>query len=131
MRRLAAALAVLALAGCGGDGGEGAVGDVELRVTVYPNGVAGDSTTWTLECNPVGGDHPDREAACAHLAALEDPFAKIKPVPRCDEIPGASPEVALIEGSFRGREVEETFDRSSGCVFERWDRLGPVFPTGF
>ena len=132
MRVLFVILAALALAGCGGGGGEGeGEGKIDLRVTVYPNGVAGDSTTWTLQCEPTGGDHPDRDRACAQLAALDDPFAKLEPTPRCDEIPGTSPEVALIEGSFRGREVEEKFDRSSGCAFERWDRLGPVFPTGF
>ena len=125
-------VAALALAGCGGgDEGEDGGGAIDLRVTVYPNGVSGDSTTWTLQCEPTGGDHPDRDAACARLEALDDPFGKIKPVPRCDEIPGASPEVAVIEGSFRGRTIDERFDRSSGCVFERWDRLGPVFPTGF
>jgi hypothetical protein len=132
MRLLLVAVAAVALAGCGGDGdGDGGGSAVDLRVTVYPNGVTGDSTTWTLECGPVGGDHPDPEAACARLAALDDPFAKLKPTPRCDEIPGTSPEVALIEGRFHGREIDETFDRSSGCMFERWDRLGPVFPTGF
>ncbi len=133
MRLLCLGLAALVLAGCGG-GGDGAGGgesEIDLRVTVYPNGVAGDSTMWTLQCDPVGGDHPDRDAACARLAALDDPFGKVKHVPRCDEIPGATPEVALIEGDFLGRMVEERFDRSSGCVFERWDRLGPVFPTGF
>jgi hypothetical protein len=132
VRLLVVALAALALAGCGGgDGGEEGGGKIDLRVTVYPNGMGGDSTTWTLQCEPTGGDHPDRDAACARLAALDDPFGKIKPVPRCNEIPGASPEIAMIEGSFRGRMVDERFDRSSGCVFERWDRLGPVFPTGF
>ncbi len=132
MRALVAILAVVALAGCGGgDGDEGGSGAVDLRVTVYPNGTLGDSTTWTLQCEPVGGDHPDAEAACARLEALPDPFGKVKPVPRCDEIPGATPEVATIEGTFRGRAIKERFDRSSGCVFERWDRLGPVFPTGF
>ena len=132
MRLLCLGLAALVLAGCGGgDGAGGGESEIDLRVTVYPNGFAGDSTTWTLQCVPVGGDHPDRDAACARLAALDDPFGKVKHVPRCDEIPGATPEVALIEGDFHGRMVEERFDRSSGCVFERWDRLGPVFPTGF
>ncbi len=132
MRLLCLGLVALVLAGCGGgDGAGGGKSEIDLRVTFYPNGVAGDSTTWTLQCVPVGGDHPDRDAACARLAALDDPFGKVKHVPRCDEIPGATPEVALIVGDFHGRLVEERFDRSSGCVFERWDRLGPVFPTGF
>ena len=132
MRLLVVALVALALAGCGGGGdGDDGGGKIDLRVTVYPNGLGGDSTTWTLQCEPTGGDHPDRDAACARLAALDDPFGKIKPVPRCDEIPGTGPEIAVIEGSFRGRTIDERFDRSSGCVFERWDRLGPVFPTGF
>ena len=48
--------ATLALAGCGGgDSGDEGGGAIDLRVTVYPNGVTGDSTTWTLQCEPTGG----------------------------------------------------------------------------
>lgn len=131
---MALALAVTLLAGCGGGGGssDGAGSHkADLKVTVWPNGLGGDDVSWQLQCDPVGGDHPDAEAACATLAALKAPFAKVKPTPRCDEIPGATPEVARVEGTYRGKTVDEMFDRSSGCVFERWDRLGPVFPTGF
>lgn len=125
------ALAALALAGCGGgDAAEESGGAIDLRVTVYPNGAAGDSSTWTLQCEPTGGDHPDPDAACAQLTALENPFGDVKPTPRCDEIPGASDEVAIVEGMFRGREIDERFDRSSGCVFERWNRHDEVFATG-
>jgi len=135
--RIALALAVVLLGGCGGgDGGGGeaaetTVHEVDVVVTVWPNGLGGDEASWVLQCDPLGGDHPDGEAACATFAALNDPFGKVKPVPRCNEIPGATPEVARIRGTFRGRQVTEMFDRSNGCVFERWDRLGPVFPTGF
>jgi hypothetical protein len=132
--RIAVALAVVVLAGCGGGdgaGGEPVEHEVDLTVTVWPNGIGGDETTWVLQCLPEGGDHPDIEGACATLASLDDPFGTPKPVARCEEIPGATPEEARIKGTYLGRRVDEMFDRSSGCVFERWDRLGTVFQTGF
>lgn len=136
MRLVPLALVAFVLAGCGG-GGDGEAADdpgsreAELTVTVWPNGLGGDDASWTLECEPAGGDHPDPDAACAALASLDDPFAKPKPVPRCDEIPGATPDVARIEGTYRGQEINEIFDRANGCSFERWDRLVPVFQSGF
>jgi hypothetical protein len=138
MTRVATSAAVLALvlaaAGCGGGGGaseDDVSHKADLTVTVWPNGLGGDEVSWRLECDPVGGDHPDGEAACATLDSLKDPFGNPKPTPRCDEIPGATPDVARIEGTFRGKQVDAMFDRANGCHFERWDRLGPVFPTGF
>ena len=91
----------------------------------------GDSITWTLRCEPTGGDHPDAAAACAALTAAQDPFVKLPPPPRCKETPGSSPEVALLEGDFRGRKVRSMFERSNACVAGRWDRIAPVFDTGF
>ena len=127
-----AALAALALTGCGGsEGGENANAKIDLTLTLWPTGVNGDSIVWHLHCEPTGGDNPDPEAACAALATAKDPFGPLKPPPRCKEIPGSSPEVALLEGTFRGRKVRSTFDRSSACVAGRWDRIAPVFPTGF
>ena len=137
MRRAAAALAALAVAvlvpaGCGGsaseDGGNSAI---DLKLTLWPDGASGDSISWRLRCEPTGGDHPDAEAACAALTAVEDPFGKVKPPKRCSEIPGSSPEVATLEGDFRGRKVRSSFERANACVSGRWDRIAPVFPTGF
>ncbi|HUQ23944.1 MAG TPA: SSI family serine proteinase inhibitor [Gaiellaceae bacterium] len=126
-----AALAALALAGCGGSGSDqGGEAQIDLKLTLWPTGTNGDSITWTLRCEPIGGDHPDAAAACAALTAVPDPFAKLPPPPRCKEIPGSSPEVALLEGEFRGRKVRSRFDRSSACVAGRWDRIAPVFDTG-
>jgi hypothetical protein len=126
------ALAALALVGCGGSGGDDA-GDskIDLKLTLWPTGTDGDSISWTLRCEPTGGDHPDAAAACAALTAVKDPFGKPPPPPRCKEIPGSSPEVALLEGDFRGRKVRSMFERSSACVAGRWDRIAPVFDTGF
>ena len=132
MRRAAAALLLLALlAGCGGSGESSGDAAIDLKLTLWPSGVNGDSVAWRLQCEPTGGDHPDPVAACAALASVEDPFGKLPPPPRGKESPGSSPEVALLEGTFRGRTVRSTFERSSACVAGRWDRIAPVFPTGF
>jgi hypothetical protein len=127
------ALITLVLAGCGGSGaGGGANADsaIDLKLTLWPNGETGDSITWTLRCDPPGGDHPDAEAACAALAAVADPFGPVAPPDRCAEIPGGEEAVAVLEGDYRGRKVDSRFTRADACVSGRWDRIAPVFPTG-
>ena len=130
---LTALITLLLLAGCGGDGGgEDAAGDaaIDVKVTLWPNGEAGDSITWTLLCQPTGGDHPDPEAACAALTAVADPFGPAVPPKRCGEIPGGEEGIAVIEGDYRGRTVRSRFSHENACVSGRWDRIAPVFPTG-
>jgi hypothetical protein len=133
VRHAAAALVVLAaLAGCGGSGdGDGGDARIDLELTLWPTGRNGDSISWTLRCEPSGGDHPDAPSACAALTAANDPFGELPAPPRCEEIPGSSSEVALLEGTFHGRQVSATFERSNACVAGRWDRIAPVFDTGF
>ena len=128
-----AALLVLVLAGCGGGESEGTDDEaaIDLTVTLWPNGESGDSSTWTLRCEPTGGDHPDAEAACAALTAVADPFGPLPPPKRCAEIPGGDEDVAVIEGDYRGRTMRSRFSRETACVSPRWDRIAPVFPTGF
>ena len=107
MRRALALTALIALlpAGCGDgddDGAEtSAAAAIDLRVTLWPNGEAGDSITWTLQCEPTGGDHPDPAAACAALTAVRDPFGTVAPPERCSEIPGGDEGIAEIDGSSR------------------------------
>ena len=132
MRIVLACLVALALAGCGGrltGGGEKA--KVDVTVTVWPSGLLGDSVSWDLQCEPVGGNHPDKERACAAIAAVKDPFGPLPPPARCKEIPGGGPEVALVEGRYHGRKIESRYSRKNACVYNRWDRIAPVFPTGF
>ena len=136
MRRALAltALTTLLLAGCGGGGG--ASGDtsadaaIDLKLTLWPNGEAGDSVEWTLRCEPTGGDHPDPAAACAALTAVEDPFGPVAPPRRCAEIPGGDESVAVLDGDYRGRTVHSRFSHENACRSGRWDRIAPVFPTG-
>ena len=137
MRRALALTALIALlpAGCGGGGDDGAetsaAAAIDLQVTLWPNGEAGDSITWTLQCEPTGGDHPDPAAACAALTAVPDPFGTVAPPERCGEIPGGDEGIAEIDGSYRGRDVHSRFTHENACVSGRWDRIAPVFPSGF
>ncbi|MDQ3066622.1 MAG: SSI family serine proteinase inhibitor [Actinomycetota bacterium] len=128
---LVAALA-LVTTGCGG-GEDTADVDaaIDLTVTVLPDGAAGDSISWRLTCEPTGGDHPDSEAACAALTAVPDPFGPLPEPDRCAEIPGGEDDVAVIDGDFRDRAVRSEFTHENACVAPRWDRIAPVFPTGF
>ena len=122
-------LAALLVAGCGG-GSSGGEAAIDLKLTLLPDGEAGDSISWTLRCEPTGGDHPDADAACAALTAVADPFGPVAPPDRCREIPGGEDDIAVLEGDFREREVRSRFTRESACVAGRWDRIAPVFPTG-
>ena len=91
-------------------------------MTLWPNGEAGDSITWTLQCEPPGGDHPDPEAACAALTAVADPFGPVAPPDRCAEIPGGEEDVAVLDGDYRGRKVHSRLHAR-----ERM-RVGPLGP---
>ena len=130
-----AALIVLVPAGCGGGDDEAgetsAAAAIDLQVTLWPNGEAGDSVTWTLQCEPTGGDHPDPAAACAALTAVPDPFGTVAPPKRCGEIPGGEEGIAELDGTYRGRAVHSRFTHENACVSGRWDRIAPVFASGF
>jgi hypothetical protein len=98
-----------------------------LKVTVWPEGKSGESTTWTLRCNPPRGTHPDPEGAC--LALARHPRA-LKPVPKdvgCTQIWGG-PQVALVRGTFRGKHVRAWFKRTDGCEIGRWNALSALLP---
>jgi hypothetical protein len=99
----------------------------DLTITVDATG-EGATQTFTLTCDPVGGDHPDAAAACDTLAAAggADAFA---PTPRdvaCTEQWGG-PQTATIEGTVAGERVSGTFDRTNGCEISRWDHLEALF----
>ena len=97
---------------------------VELTVTRgvdAASGTAGEATTWTLTCDPVGGDHPTADAACDLLATAG--LTLFDPIPRdsvCTEIYGG-PEVALVVGTVAGEAVDARFTRTNGCEIARWD----------
>ncbi|WP_069886792.1 SSI family serine proteinase inhibitor [Streptomyces luteocolor] len=102
-----------------------------LTVTVEGTGGAGDGT-YVLECHPTGGTHPDAAGACARLEEVtvygRDPFAPVPADAMCTMQYGG-PATAHITGTWQGRPVDATYDRSNGCEISRWDGLAPVLPA--
>jgi hypothetical protein len=91
----------------------------------------GDGTepeSWTLTCvGFVEGSHPDAEAACAHLANVEDPFAPLPTDLVCTEQYGG-PQTAHVFGRWSGEPVDLQLSRVDGCHISQWDALGPLLP---
>ncbi|MEV5978899.1 SSI family serine proteinase inhibitor [Streptomyces sp. NPDC052114] len=102
-----------------------------LTVTVTDSGGEGDGT-YELKCHPTGGTHPDAAGACARLEEVtvygKDPFAPVPPDAMCTMQYGG-PATAHITGTWQGRPVDATYDRSNGCEISRWDGLVPVLPA--
>jgi hypothetical protein len=87
------------------------------------------TVTWLLTCDPVGGDHPEAEAACR---ALDRSGAKaLPPVPRgrlCTQV-FQGPEVASISGTWKGQRVDSRFNLRNGCEVGRWKALTGLLPA--
>jgi hypothetical protein len=99
-----------------------------LTVTFDADGKGtGAVKTWTLTCDPAGGDHPDAASACASLASAKDPFAPLAADAVCTDIFGG-PSVATIKGTWRGQPVDARYSRENGCNISRWDALATVIP---
>ncbi|MFI1385713.1 SSI family serine proteinase inhibitor [Embleya sp. NPDC020886] len=100
-----------------------------LTVTVAdnPEGVR----TYTLQCHPAGGSHPEPARACDRLEAPTavdaDPFAPVPGGAHCTMVHGG-PATARITGTWAGRSVDAEFRRTDGCEIARWDNLVPVLP---
>ncbi|MEU6222119.1 SSI family serine proteinase inhibitor [Streptomyces sp. NPDC047042] len=101
-----------------------------LTVTVRGTGGRGDGR-FELACHPEGGSHPDVDGACGSLDRGarwgKDPFAPVSPDSVCTMMYGG-PATAHVTGTWAGRPVDATFDRSNGCQMARWDRLVPLLP---
>ena len=128
MRRLAlAGAALVILGGCGLNptSGESSGTGPATKVTVTVKTDAdAKPRVMKLECDPVGGDHPNAEAACAALAkAAPKIFAPLPKDQVCTMIYGG-PQTATIEGTYDGEAVDAAFDRANGCEIDRWDKLG-------
>jgi hypothetical protein len=98
-----------------------------LTVTVAADAKGTALRTWSLTCEPAGGDHPDPAAACRALTALKRPFEPVPADAICTEIYGGSA-VATLKGTWRGTPVDATYTRENGCHISRYDALGATLP---
>ncbi|MER6626464.1 SSI family serine proteinase inhibitor [Streptomyces sp. NPDC000931] len=81
---------------------------------------------WTLTCAPVGGDHPDPEAACAEIEEVgSEPFTLDTSDSMCTLQIGG-PEVARVTGHVNGTEIDTEFNKRDGCEIERFDEVHSV-----
>lgn len=99
------------------------------ELTIVVRDASEQENSWTLTCDPVGGTHPDPEAACAaltaHGAAALPPVAKDM---MCTQVYGG-PETASIAGTWQGQSVRSTFARTNGCEIARWNMLKGLLPS--
>lgn len=83
--------------------------------------------SWSLTCDPVGGKHPNRKAACALLDKRGTKvFAPVPANAVCTEIYGG-PERVRVRGTVKGKKVDATFTRSNGCEIDRYERAVALF----
>lgn len=130
----------LALAGCGGSGGTRAGDDVTLappttdargstELTIVVSTDTDPATTWRLNCDPSGGDHPEPEKACATLQAhAEQALASVPTDQVCAQVHGGD-QTARITGTWRGEAVDALVTRADGCQIARWNSLVGLLPT--
>ena len=125
MSPVLAAVAAGLLAFAAGGAAEGAT---DLRIEVWSEGRGGRPTrTFTLRCDPPGGNLRDAAAACRRLAALRNPFAPLPKDVVCTQLYGG-PQEALITGRYRGQRVRTELSLRDGCQIERWRRLAFLTP---
>jgi hypothetical protein len=99
------------------------------QLTIVVDDGAGETTTWTLTCDPAGGTHPDPEEACA---AVDGHRSALNPVPKgkmCAQVYGG-PESATVTGTWRGEQILATLSRTDACQTARWDALVGLLPPG-
>ena len=102
--------------------------DNDLQIS-YDPGDGTEPESWSLTCvGFVEGSHPDPEAACEHLRAMEDPFAPLPADVVCTEQFGG-PQAARVIGRWGGEPVDLELSRTDGCRISQWDALGPLLPA--
>ena len=143
-----AAAALVGLAGCSNsdEPSQSSSGNTaDLKITIFDGEKPNDDNTkspkptpsasYTLTCEPTGGDHPSPESACAFLAeaaaAGTNPFAPVPENSACTRIYGG-PQTATVAGTWQGQDIDAQFNLQGGCEIDRWQAAAPVLgdPSG-
>jgi hypothetical protein len=122
---------LLALTACGEQSGDvvDPAPTSELTITVRATKET-PAETWTLTCEPPGGDHPRAETACRALQnASRDPFTPVPKSMLCAQVYGG-PQTATITGMWLGTPVNASYRRTDGCQIARWDAIADVVGPG-
>ena len=124
--------AALVAAGCGDeegspsgtpDSGSGS----SLTIALDPDGPEGPDEERSEEVSCDGGNDP----ACAAIEDLEmSDFDATPPDQACTEVFGG-PDIASIEGTIDGANVDIQLTRANGCEIERFDRAVPLLQALF
>jgi hypothetical protein len=128
-RTAAGALTAVAVAlvagGCGGDSTESPSGaSTSLTVTLDVDGT-GKQEAQQAQVSCPGDD------ACASVEGVTAAdLAPVKPTQACTEIFGG-PEVATVEGTLDGEDVQATLNRSNGCEIDRFGTILPLLQALF
>lgn len=141
MRALVLLVALLTVTACaaqsGTSGGESSSSPAEAAGSPAADDLVveidrGDGTAperYTVNCADIAGsDHPAAQAACDHLAAMDEPFAPLRPDAICTMEYGG-PETAHVTGRWHGEPVDLQLARNDGCRIAQWEGLGPLLPS--
>lgn len=126
MRRIALLLATVLAGGLLSVTPTAAATRTSLTITADLNDGA-KPYKWSLTCDPVGGNQPNRKRACSLLAkkgvAL---FAPTPATAACTQIYGG-PEQVKITGLVKGKKINALFTRTNGCEIARFARAEALF----
>ena len=124
-----ACLAVVTASACssGDDPGTTPVEDqpgTDLTITLQGIPDEGsEPVTYTLTCDPVGGDLDGADAACEALASADpDPFAPVPTSDMCLQVIEGPGEIT-ITGTWDGTAVDALFTQRNSCESDRFDRI--------
>jgi hypothetical protein len=96
----------------------------KLVVIYWPHGQGGpEMHTWSLRCDPPGGDHPRPAAACAEIERSPSALGRATKACLTRALPGSAE--ALVTGTFGSLSVDRFY--RPGC--QDWSTL-PVLLTG-
>jgi RTX calcium-binding nonapeptide repeat (4 copies)/WD40-like Beta Propeller Repeat len=105
-------------------------GRIALTIRIWPRGFQGPRKpphVYTLRCRPAHGTLRHAASACARLVRIQNPFAPISPLQRC-EVVFAGVQTASVSGTYGGRAAHLRLDRYTSCGVQRWDQLAFLFP---
>ncbi|WP_258804737.1 serine protease inhibitor [Pseudarthrobacter sp. NS4] len=102
--------------------------DLTIRLREHPDATEHVFRLVADGGRPVGQSTvPDPQAALAAVEQFGEQifFPEPGPPKLCTQQYGG-PQVAVVSGTFNGRQVESAFSRTDGCEISRWNTMAPL-----